>query len=64
MIETVILEHGSTYEFFFFFGETMQLVVEVEYVPEEAELDGSMYEEFRKIFDRFNFHETAGTQVK
>jgi hypothetical protein len=42
----------------------MQLVVEVEYVPEEAELDGSMYEEFRKIFDRFNFHETAGTQVK
>lgn len=49
---------------FSYIFETVQLVVEVEYVPEEAELDGSMYEEFRKIFDRFNFHETAGTQVK
>lgn len=49
---------------FSYISGTVQLVVEVEYVPEQAELDDSMYEEFKKIFDRFSFHETAGTEVK
>jgi splicing factor 3B subunit 2 len=37
-------------------------LVEVEYVPEPAELDDGMDEEFRKIFEKFIFRETAGTQ--
>lgn len=37
--------------------------VEVEYVPEKAELDDN-HEEFRKIFEKFNFHDIAGSEVK
>lgn len=33
--------------------------VEVEYVPETAELDGDLGEEFRKIFEKFKLKETA-----
>lgn len=33
--------------------------VEVEYVPETAELDGDLGEEFRKIFEKFNWKEAA-----
>ncbi|KAF3965448.1 hypothetical protein CMV_010360 [Castanea mollissima] len=36
--------------------------VEVEYVPEPAELDDGMDEEFRKIFSKFSFCETTETQ--
>ncbi|KAL3617317.1 hypothetical protein CASFOL_038862 [Castilleja foliolosa] len=36
--------------------------LEIEYVPEKAELDGvSLDDEFRKIFEKFNFVETAAT---
>ncbi|KAL3654530.1 hypothetical protein CASFOL_001515 [Castilleja foliolosa] len=37
-------------------------LLEIEYVPEKAELDGvSLDDEFRKIFEKFNFVETAAT---
>ena len=36
----------------------------MEYVPEPAELDDGMDEEFRKIFSKFSFRETTATQVK
>lgn len=38
--------------------------VEVEYVPEKAELDGEFDEEFRKVFERFTFTDAAGSEVK
>ncbi|CAL5439577.1 unnamed protein product [Camellia sinensis] len=31
--------------------------VEVEYVPKKAEFDGHLDEEFRKVFEKFNFKE-------
>lgn len=31
----------------------------MEYVPEKAELDGALDEEFRKVFEKFNFTEAA-----
>ncbi|XP_051126054.1 uncharacterized protein LOC127247979 [Andrographis paniculata] len=34
-------------------------LVEVEYVPEKAELDGVLDEEFRKVFEKFSFMENA-----
>ncbi|KAM7525115.1 hypothetical protein LguiA_015017 [Lonicera macranthoides] len=37
--------------------------VEVEYIPETAELDGDLDDEFRKVFERFNFREAAGSEV-
>lgn len=37
-------------------------LVEVEYVPEKAELDG-VDEEFRKVFEKFNFSD-AVTEVR
>lgn len=37
--------------------------VVVEYVPEKAELEDGLDEEFRKIFEKFNFHEIAGSEV-
>ncbi|KAK4439914.1 Splicing factor 3B subunit [Sesamum alatum] len=37
-------------------------LVEVEYVPEKAELDGVLDEEFRKVFEKFNFMESAVTE--
>lgn len=49
---------------FSYISGTVQIVVKVEYVPEQAEFDDSMYEEFKQIFDRFNFHEAAGTEVR
>ncbi|KAI7730781.1 hypothetical protein M8C21_002283, partial [Ambrosia artemisiifolia] len=36
--------------------------VEVEYVPEKAELDGFLDDEFRKVFEKFTFKETASTE--
>ncbi|CAH9059878.1 unnamed protein product [Cuscuta europaea] len=33
--------------------------VEVEYVPEKAELDGSFDEEFRRVFEKFSFSEAV-----
>ncbi|KAL3618837.1 hypothetical protein CASFOL_037285 [Castilleja foliolosa] len=36
-------------------------LLEIEYVPEKAELDGVLDYEFRKIFEKFNFVETATT---
>ena len=37
--------------------------VEVEYVPEKAELEDGMDEEFRKIFEKFSFQDSAGAEV-
>lgn len=39
-------------------------LVEVEYVPEKAELDGMLDEELRKVFEKFNFMENAVTEVR
>ena len=36
----------------------------MKYVPKPAELDDGMDEEFKNIFHKFSFHETAATQVK
>ncbi|EPS67905.1 hypothetical protein M569_06869, partial [Genlisea aurea] len=36
--------------------------VVVEYVPEKAELDGILDEAFRKVFEKFNFHENAAAE--
>ncbi|CAK9164586.1 unnamed protein product [Ilex paraguariensis] len=36
--------------------------VEVEYIPEKAELDGDLDEEFRKVFEKFCFKETVGSE--
>lgn len=37
--------------------------VEVEYVPEKAELDGEFDEEFRKVFEKFTFTDATGSEV-
>lgn len=42
----------------------VQELVEVEYVPERAELDGELTEEFRKVFEKFNFKENAVSEVR
>ncbi|KAE9597151.1 hypothetical protein Lalb_Chr16g0383571 [Lupinus albus] len=36
--------------------------VEIEYVPEKAELDEGLDEEFRKIFEKFSFTEVTGSE--
>ncbi|XP_009593588.1 uncharacterized protein LOC107785564 [Nicotiana tabacum] len=36
--------------------------VEVEYVPEKAELDGELDEEFRKVFEKFCFVDATGSE--
>uniref|UniRef100_A0A3Q7FR37 PSP proline-rich domain-containing protein n=1 Tax=Solanum lycopersicum TaxID=4081 RepID=A0A3Q7FR37_SOLLC len=36
--------------------------VEVEYVPEKAELDGEFDEEFRKVFEKFTFTDATGSE--
>ncbi|XP_055827192.1 uncharacterized protein LOC129895492 [Solanum dulcamara] len=36
--------------------------VEVEYVPEKAELDGELDEEFRKVFEKFSFAVATGSE--
>ncbi|KAI6703794.1 hypothetical protein NL676_012930 [Syzygium grande] len=36
--------------------------VEVEYVPEKAELDDGLDDEFRKVFEKFSFHEAVGSE--
>ncbi|KAL7180475.1 hypothetical protein ACSBR1_043638 [Camellia fascicularis] len=36
--------------------------VEVQYVPEKAEFDGHLDEEFRKVFEKFNFKEIVGSE--
>ncbi|KAH0691386.1 hypothetical protein KY289_018744 [Solanum tuberosum] len=44
---------------------TLSLVVEqveVEYVPEKAELDGELDEEFRKVFEKFSFTAATGSE--
>ncbi|KAI7999041.1 hypothetical protein LOK49_LG10G02583 [Camellia lanceoleosa] len=38
--------------------------VEVENVPEKAEFDGHLDEEFRKVFEKFNFKEIVGFEEK
>lgn len=35
----------------------------MEYVPEKAELDPGMDEEFRRIFEKFSFQDSAGAEV-
>lgn len=37
--------------------------VEVEYVPEKAELDEGLDDEFRKIFEKFSFTDVTGSEV-
>lgn len=37
--------------------------VTIEYVPEKAELVDGMDDEFRKIFEKFTFNDTAGSEV-
>lgn len=37
----------------------MDLSVEVEYVPEKAEVDASFLEDFKSVFEKFSFKETA-----
>ncbi|XP_023537139.1 splicing factor 3B subunit 2-like [Cucurbita pepo subsp. pepo] len=36
--------------------------VEIEYVPEKAELDDSLDEEFRRVFEKFNFSDVVGVE--
>ncbi|PWA35953.1 hypothetical protein CTI12_AA604730 [Artemisia annua] len=36
--------------------------VEVVYIPEKAELDGFLDDEFRKVFEKFTFKETAALE--
>lgn len=36
--------------------------VEVEYIPEKAEPDGFLDNEFRKVFEKFTFKETAALE--
>ncbi|XP_022965450.1 splicing factor 3B subunit 2-like [Cucurbita maxima] len=36
--------------------------VEIEYIPEKAELDDSLDEEFRRVFEKFNFSDVAGAE--
>ncbi|KAL4562407.1 hypothetical protein LXL04_034610 [Taraxacum kok-saghyz] len=36
--------------------------VEIEYIPEKAELDGFFDDEFRKVFEKFTFKETAASE--
>ncbi|KAL6981009.1 hypothetical protein U1Q18_022644 [Sarracenia purpurea var. burkii] len=36
--------------------------VEVEYIPEKTELDGDYDEEFRKVFEKFSFKDTLGSE--
>ncbi|KAL6989372.1 hypothetical protein U1Q18_015122 [Sarracenia purpurea var. burkii] len=36
--------------------------VEVEYVPEKTELDGDFDDEFRKVFEKFSFKDTLGSE--
>ncbi|XP_062013215.1 uncharacterized protein LOC133729668 [Rosa rugosa] len=45
-------------------NDTQQVVeqVEIEYVPEKAELNEDMDEEFRKIFEKFTFKNAAGVE--
>jgi splicing factor 3B subunit 2 len=37
----------------------VDVVVEVEYVPEKADVDGSLLEDFRSVFEKFSFKDTA-----
>lgn len=48
-----------------FFSNNFQIVeqVVVEYVPEKAELEDGMDDEFRKIFEKFSFQDSAGAEV-
>ncbi|KAL6546637.1 hypothetical protein OROMI_022358 [Orobanche minor] len=43
--------------------EALELV-EVEYVPEKAELDGILDDEFRKVFEKFKFSKSAVAEEK
>lgn len=36
----------------------------MEYVPEKAELEDGIDEEFRKIFEKFSFQDSAGAEVQ
>lgn len=52
----------TIFPLFCFNNQALELV-EVEYIPEKAELDG-IDEEFRKVFEKFNFLDNAITEVK
>lgn len=37
----------------------VDIAVEVEYVPETADVDGSLLEDFKNVFEKFSFKDTA-----
>jgi splicing factor 3B subunit 2 len=37
----------------------MDVAVEVEYVPEKADVDGSLLEDFKSVFEKFSIKDTA-----
>lgn len=36
----------------------------MEYVPEKAELDDNLDDEFRKVFEKFSFRDATGSEVR
>ncbi|WOK94844.1 splicing factor 3B subunit 2-like [Canna indica] len=38
----------------------VEVAIEVEYVPEKADIDESFFEEFKNVFEKFNFKDDAG----
>ena len=38
--------------------------VEIEYVPEKAAVLGDLEDEFRKVFEKFTFRESAASEVR
>lgn len=45
----------------------MQVVerVEVEYIPDKADIEGYFFEDFKKIFEKFTFNDASvGTEVR
>lgn len=39
------------------------MTVEVEYVPEKADIDESFFEEFKNVIEKFNFRDDVGGEV-
>lgn len=39
------------------------MTVEVEYIPEKADIDASFLEEFKSVIEKFNFRDDAGGEV-
>jgi hypothetical protein len=42
----------------------VQVEVEVEYVPEKPELEDSLLDDFKAIFDKFTFKDTPATAAE